>query len=198
MSPAARAKCPDCHGRHFGARRSAKFARHDGSTPKLAQAIASRERHGRPAPPGKIAATEFHSEAGGTVSRSAIPSATYRLQLNRQFALDDATARVGYFRRLGISHLYLSPILTARAGSMHGYDVVDHGTINPELGGEPALRRLAAACHAEELGLILDIVPNHMAVGGADNRMWLDVLEKGRFSSYAAMFDIDFDAVNAG
>jgi len=132
------------------------------------------------------------------MSRSAIPSATYRLQLNHKFTLDDAAARVGYFRRLGISHLYLSPILAARAGSMHGYDVVDHGRINPELGGEPALRRLAAACHADGLGLILDIVPNHMAVGGADNRMWLDVLEKGRFSSYAAMFDIDFDAEYAG
>jgi (1->4)-alpha-D-glucan 1-alpha-D-glucosylmutase len=105
---------------------------------------------------------------------------------------------VGYFSRLGISHLYLSPILAARTGSLHGYDVVDQGKINPELGGEPALRRLAAACHAEDLGLILDIVPNHMAVGGADNRMWLDVLESGRGSAYAPMFDIDFDAGYAG
>ena len=132
------------------------------------------------------------------MNRSAIPSATYRLQLNHQFTLDDAARRVGYFRRLGVSHLYLSPILAARAGSLHGYDVVDHGQINSELGGEPALRRLATACHAEELGLILDIVPNHMAVGGADNRMWLDVLENGRSSAYAAMFDIDFSADYAG
>jgi (1->4)-alpha-D-glucan 1-alpha-D-glucosylmutase len=128
------------------------------------------------------------------VNRSAIPSATYRLQLNHRFTLDDAAVRAGYFRRLGTSHLYLSPILAARAGSLHGYDVVDHGKINPELGGEPALRRLATVCHAEELGLILDIVPNHMAVGHADNWMWLDVLENGRSSAYAPMFDIDFDA----
>jgi (1->4)-alpha-D-glucan 1-alpha-D-glucosylmutase len=125
--------------------------------------------------------------------RSQIPSATYRLQLHKGFSLADAKARLPYFRRLGISHLYLSPILTARAGSMHGYDVVDHSRINPELGGEPALLSLADACHTAGLGLIVDIVPNHMAVGGADNRLWLDVLERGRASAFASTFDIDFD-----
>jgi (1->4)-alpha-D-glucan 1-alpha-D-glucosylmutase len=125
-------------------------------------------------------------------ARSAIPSATYRLQLNHTFNLNDAAAQVDYFVKLGISHLYLSPIQTARAGSMHGYDVVDHRSINPELGGEPALRRLASACHELGLGLIADIVPNHMAVGGADNPMWLDVLENGPASQYADVFDIEF------
>lgn len=126
------------------------------------------------------------------VTRSAIPTATYRLQLHKGFTLDDAASVVTYLRDLGISHLYLSPILKARAGSMHGYDVVDHREINPELGGEAALRRLSAVCTAAGLGIILDIVPNHMAVGEADNEMWLDVLEHGRASNYAYLFDIDF------
>jgi (1->4)-alpha-D-glucan 1-alpha-D-glucosylmutase len=125
--------------------------------------------------------------------RSAIPSATYRLQLHKGFTLDDAVKLVPYFQRLGISHLYLSPIMTARAGSIHGYDVVDHRQVNPELGGEPALLRLAAACHARLMGLIVDIVPNHMAIGGADNALWLDVLENGASSLYAGAFDIDFE-----
>ncbi len=124
-------------------------------------------------------------------SRSAVPSATYRLQLHKAFTFNDAAALVGYFSHLGISHLYLSPIQVARAGSQHGYDVVDHRRINPELGGEAALRHLADTCHQAGLGIIADIVPNHMAVGGADNPMWLDVLENGLASSYARFFDIN-------
>ena len=120
--------------------------------------------------------------------------ATYRVQFHSGFTFDQARALVPYFARLGLSHLYASPILMARAGSMHGYDVVDHARINPELGGEPAFRALAAALRANGLGILLDIVPNHMAVGGADNPYWLDVLEKGRDSVFAAMFDIDWDA----
>jgi len=130
------------------------------------------------------------------MSRSAIPSATYRLQLHKDFTLDDAAAQVKYLAQLGISHLYLSPILVARAGSMHGYDVVDHSQINPELGGAAALRRLAAACHEVGLGIILDIVPNHMAVG-TENKMWQDVLENGQSSLYARVFDIDFESQNS-
>jgi (1->4)-alpha-D-glucan 1-alpha-D-glucosylmutase len=126
--------------------------------------------------------------------RSAIPAATYRLQLHKGFTFDDVVPLVPYFHRLGISHLYLSPIMTARAGSMHGYDVVDHRQVNPELGGESALLRLAAACHAKQMGLIVDIVPNHMAIGGADNALWLDVLENGASSLYAGAFDIDFES----
>ena len=120
-------------------------------------------------------------------------SATARLQFHKGFTLDDATALVPYFAKLGISHLYASPLLTARAGSTHGYDIVNHNTVNPELGGEDALRRLVAALRAERMGLILDIVPNHMGVGGNDNAWWLDVLEWGRASPYAEFFDIDWD-----
>ncbi len=120
-------------------------------------------------------------------------SATARLQFHRDFPMDRATALVPYLSRLGISHIYASPLLTARPGSTHGYDIVDHNAINPELGGEPALHRLMAALRAHEMGLILDIVPNHMGVGGADNAWWLDVLEWGRASPYAGFFDIDWD-----
>ena len=120
-------------------------------------------------------------------------SATARLQFHRDFTLDQATALVPYYAKLGVSHLYASPLLTARAGSTHGYDIVDHNTINPELGGEDALRRLVAELRTHDMGLILDIVPNHMGVGGNDNAWWLDVLEWGRASPYAEYFDIDWD-----
>ena len=119
--------------------------------------------------------------------------ATARLQFHRDFPMDRATDLVPYLAKLGISHLYASPLLTARPGSTHGYDIVDHNAINPELGGEAALHRLVAALRAENMGLILDIVPNHMGVGGSDNAWWLDVLEWGRASPYAGYFDIDWD-----
>jgi (1->4)-alpha-D-glucan 1-alpha-D-glucosylmutase len=122
-----------------------------------------------------------------------IPRATYRLQFNKSFTFDQAAERAPYFAALGVSHIYASPILTARAGSMHGYDVVDHSRINPELGGGDGFVRMAAALKAQNIGIILDIVPNHMAVGGGDNVWWLDVLENGRASPYASFFDIDFD-----
>jgi (1->4)-alpha-D-glucan 1-alpha-D-glucosylmutase len=120
--------------------------------------------------------------------------ATQRLQFHKDFTLDDATRLVPYFARLGISHIYASPLLKARAGSMHGYDVVDPRVINPELGGEQALRRLVAALREHGMGLILDIVSNHMAVGGADNPWWLDLLEWGRRSPYAKFFDIQWNS----
>jgi (1->4)-alpha-D-glucan 1-alpha-D-glucosylmutase len=119
--------------------------------------------------------------------------ATARLQFHHEFRLDDAIPLVPYFQRLGISHIYASPLLKARAGSMHGYDVVDPTVVNPELGGEPALRHLVAALRQHDMGLILDIVPNHMGVGGDDNPWWLDLLEWGRASPYAEFFDIDWD-----
>jgi (1->4)-alpha-D-glucan 1-alpha-D-glucosylmutase len=121
------------------------------------------------------------------------PRATARLQFFAGFTMDDAVDIVPYLARLGISHLYASPLLKARPGSTHCYDIVDHNEINPELGGEPALRRLVAALRAEGMGLIVDIVPNHMGVGGADNAWWLDVLEWGRSSTYAEFFDIDWE-----
>ncbi|MFG1461822.1 malto-oligosyltrehalose synthase [Xanthobacter sp. DSM 24535] len=120
------------------------------------------------------------------------PRATVRLQFHRDFPLDAAIPLVDYFADLGISHIYSSPLLTSRPGSRHGYDTVDHGTLDPELGGEAALRRLVAALRARDMGLILDIVPNHMGVGGADNGIWLDVLEWGPESAYRDFFDIDW------
>ncbi|WP_263145814.1 malto-oligosyltrehalose synthase [Pseudomonas sp. RIT-PI-AD] len=123
---------------------------------------------------------------------SQYPRATLRLQFHRDFTLDDALPLLDYFAALGISHLYASPLLTARAGSMHGYDVVDPTRINPELGGEDALRRLVAGLRQRGMGLILDIVSNHMAVGGAHNPWWLDVLEWGVRSPYAKFFDIQW------
>ena len=122
---------------------------------------------------------------------------TARLQFHKGFTLDDAVAVVPYYADLGISHLYASPLLTARAGSTHGYDIVDHNRVNPELGGEAALHRLVDALRARGMGLVLDIVPNHMGVGGADNAWWLDVLEWGRASPYAEYFDIDWDPPDA-
>jgi (1->4)-alpha-D-glucan 1-alpha-D-glucosylmutase len=119
--------------------------------------------------------------------------ATARLQFHRHFPLDRAVALVPYFAQLGVSHIYASPLLMSRPGSTHGYDIVDHNRIDPELGGEPALRRLVAALRARDMGLLLDIVPNHMGVGGVDNAWWLDVLEWGRDSPYASYFDIDWD-----
>jgi len=119
-------------------------------------------------------------------------TATVRLQFHKDFTLDDAVPLVRYFADLGISHLYASPILTARPGSTHGYDVVDPTRINPELGGEDALLRLVAELRAHGMGLLLDIVSNHMAVGGDANPWWLDVLEWGPTSPYANFFDIQW------
>jgi malto-oligosyltrehalose synthase len=122
-----------------------------------------------------------------------IPRATLRLQFHRDFTFADAEALVPYFARLGISHLYASPIAVARPGSLHGYDVIDATRVNPELGGEEGLRALATSLARAGLGLILDIVPNHMAADTA-NAWWADVLRHGRASAYAAFFDIDWDA----
>ncbi|MGB3610789.1 MAG: malto-oligosyltrehalose synthase [Cellvibrio sp.] len=120
--------------------------------------------------------------------------ATIRLQFHQGFTLDDAVPLVPYFARLGISHIYASPLLTARRGSMHGYDVVDPTRVNPELGGEAALERLVAALREYKMGLIADFVSNHMAVGGDANPWWLDVLEWGISSPYARFFDIQWNS----
>src|SRR5262249_14239861 len=123
----------------------------------------------------------------------AVPIATYRLQLSAAFTFDDAARLVPYLKALGISHLYASPFLKARAGSAHGYDIVDHNQINPEFGGDAGFARLSQALADAGIGLILDFVPNHMGVGHADNAWWLDVLEWGQKSPHAAAFDIDWD-----
>ena len=125
----------------------------------------------------------------------AIPLATYRLQLTADFNFDAAAAVVPYLRELGISHVYASPFTKARKGSTHGYDVVDHTKLNPELGGEAGFERLSAALKQHDLGLILDFVPNHVGVHYADNPWWLDMLEWGPASPHAAAFDVDWEVL---
>ena len=122
-----------------------------------------------------------------------LPIATYRLQLTADFGFDAAARLVPYLKSLGISHLYASPFLKARAGSTHGYDIIDHNALNPELGGEDGFERLCAALAAADIGLILDFVPNHMGINFADNAWWLDVLEWGPHSPHARSFDIDWE-----
>ena len=129
------------------------------------------------------------------------PTGTYRLQLHRGFTFDDAAAQVGYLADLGVSHLYLSPCLQAVPGSTHGYDVIDHSRLNADLGGEPAFARLVAAAHAAGLRLVVDVVPNHMAVSEPEsqNAAWWSVLRDGLASPYAGWFDIDWhDRDNPG
>ena len=124
----------------------------------------------------------------------AAPRATYRLQLRPGFGFDEAAAAVGYLADLGVSHVYTSPYLQAAPGSEHGYDVVDPTRVNDELGGPDAHRRFVAALGEVGLGQVIDVVPNHMAIGAATNRWWWDVLEHGRSSRYARHFDIEWDA----
>jgi (1->4)-alpha-D-glucan 1-alpha-D-glucosylmutase len=125
-----------------------------------------------------------------------IPRATYRVQLNAGFTFKDLTAIVPYLSALGISHVYCSPYFRARAGSAHGYDVVDHNSFNPEIGNRQDFERFVAELRAHGMGHILDIVPNHVGVMGSDNAWWMDVLENGQGSIYADYFDIDWNPVN--
>lgn len=123
-----------------------------------------------------------------------VPTATYRLQMTPGFGFADAAEQVPYLASLGVSHLYLSPVLQAAPGSQHGYDVVDHSRINDELGGEAALRQLADAAHARGLGIVVDVVPNHMAVPAPEslNESLWSVLRDGPASQFARWFDVDW------
>ncbi len=124
---------------------------------------------------------------------SRIPSGTYRLQLHRDFKFKDAMALVGYLHDLGISDCYLSPITEARPGSIHGYDVIDHGVLNPELGSEDDFEKFAQMLRTRGMGIVQDIVPNHMSIGDPANQWWNDVLENGPSSPYADFFDVDWN-----
>ena len=121
------------------------------------------------------------------------PVATYRLQLHRGFGFRDAERIVPYLAKLGVSHVYASPFLMARPGSVHGYDIVDHGRLNPEIGTEVELESLLATLRRHAMGLVLDVVPNHMGVLHGDNPWWQDVLARGRASRFARFFDIDWE-----
>ncbi|MFZ3236074.1 MAG: malto-oligosyltrehalose synthase [Stellaceae bacterium] len=122
--------------------------------------------------------------------------ATYRLQFHRGFTFRDATCLVPYLADLGVSHVYASPITEARPGSTHGYDIIDHNRLNPEVGSDADFGEFTAALRAHGMGLIVDFVPNHMGIG-PDNAWWLDVLEWGQHSPFAHFFDINWHSPRA-
>ncbi|MFH1485027.1 MAG: malto-oligosyltrehalose synthase [Chloroflexota bacterium] len=124
-----------------------------------------------------------------------VPRATYRLQFNRGFTLRDAQTIVSYLHDLGISDCYASPLMKTRSDSTHGYDISDHSQLNPDLGSEDDLAALSRALRKRGMGLILDVVSNHMSIGDASNTWWMDVLENGPSSIYASYFDIDWHPV---
>jgi (1->4)-alpha-D-glucan 1-alpha-D-glucosylmutase len=128
--------------------------------------------------------------------RNRIPLSTYRLQFNHSFRFDDARKLVPYLAKLGITHCYASPILKARSGSPHGYDIIDHNQLNPEIGTDDEFRQFVAELKAHGMALLVDTVPNHMGVGHGENPWWQDVLQNGRTSAYADFFDIDWEPVN--
>lgn len=125
---------------------------------------------------------------------AAVPRATYRFQFNETFPLSRARDLVPYLRELGISHVYASPLFKARPHSSHGYDTCDFNQLNPELGTEADLKELVETLKANQMGLVLDIVPNHMGIGGPENHWWWDVLAHGPESPYAKYFDIDWSS----
>ena len=140
--------------------------------------------------PNLLADTLLARAAEAVAAGVRLPESTYRLQFHAGFTFRDAMAVVPYLRELGITHCYASPYLKARPGSTHGYDIIDHGCLNPEIGTPEDYEALVAALRAHGLGQILDTVPNHMAVGTNDNAWWNDVLEDGPSSRYGAYFDI--------
>src|SRR5262245_58445700 len=121
---------------------------------------------------------QTRAEAGPRGGAS-IPGATYRLQFHPGFRFQDAMRIAPYLRDLGVTHIYASPLLAARAGSTHGYDVCDFSRINPELGAQSDLADFAQLLREHGIGLVLDIVPNHMGIGGPGNLWWWDVLRRG-------------------
>jgi (1->4)-alpha-D-glucan 1-alpha-D-glucosylmutase len=131
--------------------------------------------------------------AVGASARVRIPGATYRLQLGSGFTFHEARALVPYLAELGITDCYLSPILETCAPGSHGYDVADHGRISHALGGEAGYRTLTDTLHDHGMGVLLDIVPNHMGISRGRNAWWQDVLENGSASPYASFFDIEWE-----
>jgi (1->4)-alpha-D-glucan 1-alpha-D-glucosylmutase len=131
------------------------------------------------------------------LSGSSTPSSTYRLQITAEFTLADAAALAGYLRNLGVGAIYVSPLLASTRGSQHGYDVVDHQIVDRDRGGLEGLESLVRACEAAGLGLVVDIVPNHMGIeDAAQNNAWWDVLKHGRRAEHAAWFDVDWEINN--
>src|SRR4030095_9748679 len=135
----------------------------------------------------------FTVSPNGDLDEMRVPISTYRLQFNRNFRFSDALRIIDYLHQLGITDVYASPILKARPGSAHGYDVTDPTQINPEVGTPDEFCELRRKLRSNEMGLLLDIVPNHMAAS-LDNPWWFDVLEKGEESEYAQFFDVNWEA----
>jgi (1->4)-alpha-D-glucan 1-alpha-D-glucosylmutase len=160
------------------------------------QGLSAHLRAVRPAPRRQLAPAAQAASQASQALQARVPRATYRLQFHKDFGFDDAIRVLPYLAALGVSHVYCSPIQRARAGSMHGYDVVAHDEVNPELGGEEGFARFVAALRVHGMGQLLDMVPNHMGVFGADNAWWMDVLENGPASLYAQHFDIDWQPLN--
>lgn len=124
-----------------------------------------------------------------------IPVSTYRLQFNSQFTFSDARKVIPYLSKIGITDVYSSPYFKAKEGSLHGYDIVDYSQLNPEIGTFKEFEELSGELKRYEMGQMLDIVPNHMCIESKDNIWWMDVLENGPSSPYAAFFDIDWEPV---
>jgi (1->4)-alpha-D-glucan 1-alpha-D-glucosylmutase len=144
-----------------------------------------------------LLAAEMMRAAEQQVGRLQVPAATYRLQLHHGFRFADATALVPYLHRLGVTHCYASPYLKAVKGSEHGYDLVDHGHLNPEVGSEQDFEQFVVTLRQHSMGHILDFVPNHMGVASNDNLWWQDILENGPSSQYAGYFDIDWSPLKS-
>ncbi len=140
------------------------------------------------------AAERLLAQVAEVVRGRRLPEATYRLQFHKGFTFRDATAIVPYLHDLGVTHLYASPYLQARPGSMHGYDITNHQRLNPEVGTDADYEALIAALHQNGLGQVFDMVPNHMGVLGNENPWWNDVLENGPASAYANYFDITWQS----
>lgn len=139
----------------------------------------------------------FHAVADDLKAIRKIPNSTYRLQFNHLFKFSDAKAIIPYLHELGISDCYASPYFVVKKGSLHGYDVLDHNQINPEIGTEAEYNEFVEELKKFEMGQMLDIVPNHMCIVGNENIWWMDVLENGQSSIYADFFDIDWEPVKA-
>ncbi len=139
----------------------------------------------------------FNSVAKNLPAPSRVPIATYRIQFNHQFRFSDAKSIVPFLHELGITDCYASPYFLAKKGSLHGYDVLDHNQINPEIGTDEEYNEFVKELKKYDIGQILDIVPNHMNITGSENTWWMDVLENGSSSIYADFFDIDWKPVKA-
>jgi len=148
---------------------------------KLTQTLSHARPHGN-----------SQAEPLGPRAQAIIPRCTYRLQLHRDFDFRQATALVPYLAALGVSHVYCSPYLRARPGSLHGYDIIDHAALNPEIGNRDDFDSFVSELQQHGMGQILDMVPNHMGVMGRDNAWWMDLLENGPASVYAEYFDVDW------